>query len=50
MTAIQNPAETVHAMTDAWRRQDIDGAVSLMADDGVFLPGPKANRCAGAMA
>lgn len=40
MTAMQQPGEVVHQMIDAWRRLDLEAAMSLLADDAMFLPDP----------
>lgn len=35
------PGEIVLQMIDAWRRLDLEDAVSYLAEDAVFLPEPK---------
>ena len=41
------PGEVVLRMIDAWRRLDLDEAVSYLADDAVFLPEAKAEPVRG---
>jgi|APDOM4702015191_1054821.scaffolds.fasta_scaffold602787_1 limonene-1,2-epoxide hydrolase len=40
MSAMQQPGEVIHQMIDAWRRLDLEAAMSLLADDAMFLPDP----------
>ena len=47
MTAKQKPGEIVLRMIDAWRRLDLEDAMSHLADDAVFLPDPKGEPVRG---
>jgi limonene-1,2-epoxide hydrolase len=47
ITGSQEPGEIVLQMIDAWRRLDLEDAMSHMADDAVFLPDPKAEPVRG---
>ena len=40
MGAMQQQSEAVHQMIQAWRRLDLEAAMSLLAEDAVFLPDP----------
>ena len=41
------PGEIVLQMIDAWRRLDLEDAISHLADDAIFLPDPKAEPVRG---
>ena len=40
MASARQPEDIVLQMIDAWRQLDLDAAMSLLADDAMFLPDP----------